>query len=171
MDIKKKGRFELSEEALVKVLARSSSLRSIARYLRVSEHLLFTVVVNHDHGCKKWGLTKSLGSWMMRYEPETTVRKVSVLNCAGGGLVLLYIETSKGAPVYHVGNPLFRQWARIPFPPYLSGYDVSRLQEQRFLFNDTGLVTKMEKGVVVGYKVVWTLLPCYVTVRRLSFGV
>ncbi|XP_010438256.1 PREDICTED: putative F-box protein At3g23950 [Camelina sativa] len=112
-------------------------------------------IVGH-HGSERWGLRNSIGSSITRYDPETTtVRKTSVLSCADG-LVLLYIETSEGAPEYHVGNPLLRQWVRIPLPPHLSPFDVVRLQENK-LFSDTGLVTKMEKGIVVGYKVVWML--------------
>ncbi|XP_020877197.1 putative F-box protein At3g23950 [Arabidopsis lyrata subsp. lyrata] len=62
----------------------------------------------------------------------------------------------EGAPMYHVGNPLLQQWVRIPFPPHLFVYDLVRLQGNRY-FNDNGLVTKMEKGIAVGYTVVWTL--------------
>lgn len=105
--------------------------------------------------CDRWGVTNSLDSFITRYNPETIVRKTSVLSCTDG-LVLLYTETIEGAPMYHVGNPLLGQWVRIPFPPHLSGYDVVRLQEDK-LFSDTGLVTKMEKGIAVGYKVVWML--------------
>ncbi|CAA7041105.1 unnamed protein product [Microthlaspi erraticum] len=123
-------------------------------------------IVGH-HGCSRWGLTSSLGSWLMRYSPETTVRKTSVLSCADG-LVLLYTETEEGAPMYHVGNPLLQEWVRIPLPPHLSGYDVVRLQEKRIVFSDSGLVTKMEKGVVVGYKVVW-VLPSHNVSKQVDF--
>lgn len=46
----------------------------------------------------------------MRY--NNPVRKASVLNTADG-LVLLYTEILEGAPMYHVGNPLLQQWARL----------------------------------------------------------
>ncbi|XP_010456810.1 PREDICTED: putative F-box protein At3g23950 [Camelina sativa] len=127
-------------------------------------------IVGH-HGCERWGLRNSIGSSITRYDPETTtelVRKTLVLSCADG-LVLLYIETSEGAPEYHVGNPLLRQWVRIPLPPHLSPFDVVRLQENK-LFSDTGLVTRMEKGIVVGYKVVWMLASSYLS-KEITFMV
>lgn len=111
-------------------------------------------IVGH-HGCERWGLTNSLGSSIKRYNSETTVTKTSVLSCADG-LVLLYTETSEGYPQYHVGNPLLQQWFQIPLPPHLSAFGVVRLQENN-KFSYTGLVTEMEKGIVVGYKVVWIL--------------
>lgn len=125
-------------------------------------------IVGH-HGCERWGLTNSLGASLITSynNPETTtLRKTSVLSCTDG-IVLLYTEDSQGSPMYHVGNPLLRQWVRIPLPPHLSAFDVVRLQENR-LFSDTGLVTKMEKGIAVGYKVVWMLASSCVS-RQLNF--
>lgn len=101
------------------------------------------------------GLPNSLGSSIKCYNSETTVRKTSVLSCADG-LLLLYTETSEGYPQYHVGNPLLQQWFQIPLPPHLSSFDVVRLQGNN-KFSDTGLVTEINKGIVVGYKVVWVL--------------
>lgn len=179
---------KIADEALVKILARLS-LRSIARFRSVSKEwkclidsdffrdlyesvnsstsslswsimntrnkTLALEIVGH-HGCERWGLTDSLGSFM-RHKSETEVRKTSVLSCTDG-IVLLYTETIEGSPMYHVGNPLLQQWVRIPLPPHLSPFDVVRLQENKN-FTDTALVTKMEKGIVVGYKVVWILVP------------
>ncbi|KAG7557642.1 hypothetical protein ISN44_As11g036070 [Arabidopsis suecica] len=113
---------------------------------------------------RKMGNTDSLGSFITRHNPSetTTVRKTCVLSCTDG-LVLLYTETIEGAPMYHVGNPLLRQWVQIPLPPHLSGYDVVRLQENQ-CFNDNGLVTKMEKGLWITKEVrclrslIWTRL-------------
>ncbi|ESQ38214.1 hypothetical protein EUTSA_v10029227mg [Eutrema salsugineum] len=174
------------EEALVKILARFA-LKSIARFRSVCKE--WKLIIDSDffrdlyeslnsnsssvswsimnrrnnnlqsleiigyHGCHRWGRTNSLGS-LMRYNPETTVRKTSVLSCTDG-LVLIYTETSEGSPMYHVGSPLFQQWVRIPLPPHLS--------ENR-CFSDTGLVTKMEKGTVASYKVVWVLAPSIVSI-------
>ncbi|XP_010424565.1 PREDICTED: putative F-box protein At3g23950 [Camelina sativa] len=185
------------EEALVKVLARVS-LRNIARFRSVckewkclidsdffrdlyeslkssSTSVSWSIMNTRDkrvsleivghHGCERWGLTNSLGSYM-HHIPETTVRKSSVLSCTDG-IVLLYTETVEGELMYHVGNPLLRQWARIPLPSHLSAFDVVRLQENRH-FSDNGLVTKMEKGVVVGYKVVWVLASTPLS-RELTF--
>ncbi|EOA22152.1 hypothetical protein CARUB_v10002720mg [Capsella rubella] len=118
-------------------------------------------IVGH-HGCKRWGLTQSLGSYM-HHKTDTPVRKTCVLSCTDG-IVLLYSETLEGSPMYHVGNPLLQQWVQIPLPPHLTVFDVVRLQENK-LFSDTGLVTKMEKGIVVGYKVVWMLASCIVSTR------
>ncbi|VVA99401.1 unnamed protein product [Arabis nemorensis] len=69
-----------------------------------------------------------------------------------------FLVVIKGSPMYHVRNPLLQQWVRIPLPPHLSSFDVVRLQENQY-FNDNGLVTKMENGIAVGYKVVWILAP------------
>ncbi|XP_010467905.1 PREDICTED: putative F-box protein At3g23950 [Camelina sativa] len=182
---KKQKQNLVPEEAWVKILTRLS-LRSIARFRSVCKEWKSTIdsdffrdlyesvssssssvswsifmnncnrteIIGH-HRCERWGLTDSLGSFITRpIETTTTVRKTCVLSCTDG-LVLLYTETIEGAPMYHVGNPLLRQWVLIPFPPHLSGYDVVRLQETQY-FNDNGLVTKIEKGIVVGYKVVWT---------------
>ncbi|KAG7552975.1 F-box domain [Arabidopsis thaliana x Arabidopsis arenosa] len=164
----------LTEEPLKNIWARFS-LRSIARFRSVCKEwkLLIDSDIFRDHylslnsssssvswsimnnknkteivghyRCKRWGITKSLGSFITHYNPETAVRKTCVL-CCTDGLVLLYTETMEGAPMYHVGNPLLQQWVRIPFPPHLSGYDLVRLQGNRY-FNDNGLVTKMEKGL------------------------
>ncbi|KAG7557526.1 F-box domain [Arabidopsis suecica] len=184
------------EEALVKILARLS-LKYIARFrsvckewksiidsdffrdlyesLKSSSSVSWSImntrnkrvsleIVGH-HGCERWGLTNSLGSYM-HHIPETKVRNNSVLSCTDG-IVLLYTETVEGELMYHVGNPLLRQWVRIPLPPHLSAFDVVRLQENRH-FSDNGLVTKMEKGIVVGYKVVW-MLASYPASKELTF--
>ncbi|XP_019090123.1 PREDICTED: putative F-box protein At3g23950 [Camelina sativa] len=117
-------------------------------------------IVGH-HGCKRWGLTDSLGSYM-HHKSDTPMRKTCVLSCTDG-IVLLYTETIEGAPMYHVGNPLLQQWVQIPFSPHLTVFDVVRLQENIF-FCDIGLVTKMEKGIVVGYKESGKLKMCIVFV-------
>ncbi|CAE6136365.1 unnamed protein product [Arabidopsis arenosa] len=136
----------------------NSSSSSVSWSIMSTRNKTLSLEIVGHHGCERWGLTESLGSFITRHNPSetTTVRKTCILSCTDG-LVLLYTETIEGAPMYHVGNPLLRQWVQIPLPPHLSGYDVVRLQENQ-CFNDNGLVTKMEKGIAVGYKVVWTLV-------------
>ncbi|WZZ40093.1 hypothetical protein YC2023_036352 [Brassica napus] len=77
---------------------------------------------------RRWGLTNSLGSWIMLSNNNNPVRKASVLNSTDG--------LKPGPHVYHVGNHLLQQWAQIPLPPHLSRYDLVRLQENT-LFSDT----------------------------------
>ncbi|VVB15985.1 unnamed protein product [Arabis nemorensis] len=134
----------------------NSSTSSVSWSIMNTKNKTFALEIVGHHGCERWGLTDSLGSFM-RHKFETQVRKTSVLTCTDG-IVLLYTETIEGSLMYHVVNPLLQQWFRIPLPPHLSAFDVVRLQENKHFF-DTGLVTKMEKGIVVGYKVVWTLVP------------
>ncbi|KAL1213238.1 putative F-box protein [Cardamine amara subsp. amara] len=91
----------------------------------------------------------SIGSFIKSYNPETTVRKTSVLSCTDG-LVLLYTETIDGAPMYHVGNPFLRQWVRIPLPSHLPGYDFVRLHRKIIFSATLESVTKMERGYCRG---------------------
>ncbi|CAH8272758.1 unnamed protein product [Arabidopsis lyrata] len=189
----KRIKLVVPEEVLVKILARLS-LTSIARFISVckewksiinsdyfrdqyeslnsSSSISWSImstrnqtfaseIVGH-HGCQRWGLKNSLGSYMHN-KSDTPLRKTCVLSCTDG-IVLLYTETIEGAPMYHVGNPLLQQWVQIPLPPHLTVFDVVRLQESMF-FSDTGLVTKMEKGIVVGYKVVWMLVSWFVSTK------
>ncbi|CAL9232209.1 unnamed protein product [Arabidopsis halleri] len=189
----KRIKLVVPEEVLVKILVHLS-LTSIARFISVckewksiinsdyfrdqyeslnssssvswsimsTRNQTFALEIVGHHGCQRWGLKNSLGSYM-HYKSDTPLRKTCVLSCTDG-IVLLYTETIEGAPMYHVGNPLLQQWVQIPLPPHLTVFDVVRLQENMF-FSDTGLVTKMEKGIVVGYKVVWMLVSWFVSTK------
>ncbi|CAH8273183.1 unnamed protein product [Arabidopsis lyrata] len=110
----------------------NSSSSSVSWSIMSTRNKTMSLEIVGHHGCERWGLTESLGSFITRHNPSetTTVRKTCVLSCTDG---------------------------LIPLPPHLSGYDVVRLQENQ-CFNDNGLVTKIEKGIAVGYKVVWTLV-------------
>lgn len=182
-----KTKMDLPEIALVNVLSRFP-LKSIARFRLISRewkslldsdffrdyyisfnssssvswsiiqtkpHKLSLEIVGH-HGCDTWGLTRSPGSYL-RFFVETTITKLLVLACTDG-LVLIYAETRDGSPLYYIGNPLFQEWVRIPLPPFLSSQDLERLRKNE-RFTDTGLVTKMQSGIVVSYKIVWMLRP------------
>ncbi|XP_010554161.1 PREDICTED: putative F-box protein At3g23950 [Tarenaya hassleriana] len=70
------------------------------------------------------------------------IRKVKVVACTDG-LVLLSVKPLSGSHAYYVSNPVLRQWVEIP-PSH---------QEDHH-FKISGLVTRVENGVVSGYKVV-----------------
>ncbi|CAL9233010.1 unnamed protein product [Arabidopsis halleri] len=166
----KKNLVVLTEEPLKNIWARFS-LRSIARFRSVCKgwKLLIDSDVFRDDYLSLNSSSSSVSWSIMNNKNKTeitAVRKTCVLSSTDG-IVLVYAETMEGAPMYHVGNPLLQQWVRIPFPPHLSVYDLVRLQGNRY-FNDNGLVTKMEKGIAVGYTVVWTLVSCGVS-KELTF--
>lgn len=69
--------------------------------------------------------------------------KIRVVSCADG-LVLLRHESSNESIRYYIGNPVLSQWTLLPPPPVLPG--------DRYY--DSGLVTRMHNGVILGYKVV-----------------
>ncbi|KAL0742678.1 hypothetical protein Bca4012_084191 [Brassica carinata] len=119
--------------------------------IQTNPHKLSLEIVGH-HGCNTWGLHRSPGSFL-RFFAKTTIRKLLVLSCTDG-LVSIYAEASDGSPLYYVGNPLLQDWFQLPLPPFLSSQDLDSLRENK-RFSDTGLVTKMQSGVVVSYKVVW----------------
>ncbi|XP_010488518.1 PREDICTED: putative F-box protein At3g23950 [Camelina sativa] len=129
----------------------SSSSISWSIIQTTQPHKLTLEIIGH-HGCKTWGLTRSPGS-LMSFYVERAIKKLQVLACTDG-LVLLYAEATDGTPMYYVGNPLFQEWFRIPLPPFLSSQDLEILRNRGRL-NDSGLVTKMQSGIVVSYKVVW----------------
>ncbi|XP_019092530.1 PREDICTED: putative F-box protein At3g23950 [Camelina sativa] len=173
---------EILEETLVNVLVRCS-LKDIARFRSVSKewkslidsdffrdlyislnsssstswsiiqtnpHKLTLEIVGH-HGCERWGLSRSPGS-LVSFFAETTITKLNVLACTDG-LVTICAESSDGSPMYYIGNPLLQEWFRLPQPPFRN-FERLRKNER---FSESGLVTKMENGVVVSYKVVWLL--------------
>ncbi|VYS58417.1 unnamed protein product [Arabidopsis thaliana] len=121
--------------------------------IQTRPHKLTLEIVGH-HGCKTWGLTRSSGS-LVSFFAETTIRKLQVLACTDG-LVLLYVESCVGTPMYYVGNPLFQEWFRIPLRPKYTSQNVEKLRNHE-RFSDSGLVTKMQSGIVVSYKVVWLI--------------
>lgn len=119
--------------------------------IQTNPHKLSLEIVGH-HGCNTWGLDRSPGSFL-RFFAKTTIRKLLVLSCTDG-LVSLCAEASDGSPLYYVGNPLLQDWFQLPLPPFLSSRDLRSLRKNE-RFSDTGLVTEMQSGVVVSYKVVW----------------
>ncbi|KAL1190504.1 putative F-box protein [Cardamine amara subsp. amara] len=130
-------------------ISLNSSSSTSWSIIQTIPHKLTLEIVGH-HGCKVLGVTESPGS-LMRFFLESTIRKVLVLACTDG-LVLIYAEASCGLPMLYIGNPLFQEWFRIPLPKFLSLTDFRKINER---FSDTGLVTKMQSGMVVSYKVVW----------------
>ncbi|XP_010490101.1 PREDICTED: putative F-box protein At3g23950 [Camelina sativa] len=161
---------EILEVTLVNVLLRCP-LKSIARFrsdfrdlyisfnssssvswsiIQTNPHKLALEIVGH-HGCERWGLSRSPGS-LVSFFAETTITKLNVLACTDG-LVTICAESSDGSPMYYIGNPLLQEWFRLPQPPFRN-FERLRKNER---FSESGLVTKMENGVVVSYKVVWLL--------------
>ncbi|CAN8258287.1 unnamed protein product [Cochlearia groenlandica] len=144
----------------------SSSSSSSWSIIQTNPHKLSLEIVGH-HGCDTWGLTRSPASYMSFFS-ETTITKLLVLSCVDG-LVSIYAETNLGSPLYYIGNPLFREWFKIPLPPFLSSLDFEGLKKDKDRFSDNGLVTKVEKGIL-SYKVVWILRPD-LSLSKLSFVV
>ncbi|CAH2052808.1 unnamed protein product [Thlaspi arvense] len=174
---------DLPEVALVNVLARFP-LKSIARFrlmsrewrslidsdffrdyyisfnssssvswsiIQIKPHKWSLEIVGH-RGCERWGLDRSPGTFPSFFA-ETTITKMLVLSCTDG-LVSIYTEDIDETPSYYIGNPLLQEWSRIPLPSLVSSLDLDFLRKNNH-FNDTGLVTKMENGIVVSYKMVW----------------
>ncbi|KAL1190505.1 putative F-box protein [Cardamine amara subsp. amara] len=108
-------------------------------------------IVGH-HGCRVLGLTQSPGS-LVSFFLETTIRKVVVLACTDG-LVLIYAETNDRTPMFYIGNPLLREWFRVPLHNIRNLQDLSNINGS---FKDVGLVTKVKSGMVVSYKIVVSL--------------
>ncbi|XP_010512008.2 PREDICTED: putative F-box protein At3g23950 [Camelina sativa] len=138
-------------------ISRNSSSSISWSIIQMQPHKLTLEIIGH-HGCKTWGLTRSPGS-LMSFFVERAIKKLLVLACTDG-LVLLYVEATDGSPIYYVGNPLFQEWFRIPLPPFLSSQDLERLRTYE-RYNDSGLVTKMQSGIVLSYKVVWLMITRY----------
>ncbi|XP_010468453.1 PREDICTED: putative F-box protein At3g23950 [Camelina sativa] len=132
---------------------RNSSSSVTWSIIQMRPHKLTLEIIGH-HGCKTWGLTRSPGS-LMSCLVERAIKNLQVLTCTDG-LVLLYAKATDGTPMYYVGNPLFQEWFRIPLPPFLSLQDLKILRN-RGLSGDSGLVTKMQSGIVVSYKVVFVM--------------
>ncbi|VVA94753.1 unnamed protein product [Arabis nemorensis] len=74
------------------------------------------------------------------------IKEITVVACADG-LVLLRLKPDEEDMMirYYIGNPVLPQW--IQLPPRVNLPDHKD-------FNDSGLVTRMHNGVLLGYKVV-----------------
>ncbi|ESQ47465.1 hypothetical protein EUTSA_v10022100mg, partial [Eutrema salsugineum] len=105
-------------------------------------------VVAH-YGCETWGLARPLGSYVFSFLRETfknktQKEKISVLAYTDVGLILVGFKSS---PTYYVANPILRQCVKLPLRPL-------RLLGQRDESFKPGLATRVEKDVLLGYKVV-----------------
>ncbi|CAA7023695.1 unnamed protein product [Microthlaspi erraticum] len=125
--------------------------------IQTRPHKLSLEIVGH-HGCSIWGLDRSPASFMSFFA-ETAIKKLLVLSCTDG-LVTVFAENIDGSPLYYIGNLLSREWFEIPLPSSssVSSQNLHSLRK-RNRFDDTGLVTEIKNGVVVSYKIVWTLKP------------
>ncbi|CAN8288406.1 unnamed protein product [Cochlearia groenlandica] len=102
------------------------------------------------YGCKKFGLTKSLSSYILSLQDYLNLPTSRCFYVASSnGLVFIEVfiaRTENTAYVYRsfVGNPVLQQWVEIPPPPEPC--------------KATGLVTCVEdNGVVSSFKVVRTI--------------
>ncbi|CAH8267077.1 unnamed protein product [Arabidopsis lyrata] len=97
---------------------------------------------------EKWGLKQSLGSCVSRFLHEVKAannnKRMGALAITDG-LILLGVSTNFGPNMFCVVNPVLRQWIKIPQPPPCSSVDG---------FLGAGLVTDMNNGDLLGYKVV-----------------
>ncbi|CAH2061229.1 unnamed protein product [Thlaspi arvense] len=104
------------------------------------------------YGCKIWGLSRSLGSYVSSFVTskfDTNNEKPRVLAYTDVGLILICVTSIPWNRTYYVANPVSLQCVKIPpLPKSLRPFT----QEGRF--SDAGLVTRTENGVVLGYKVV-----------------
>lgn len=100
--------------------------------------------------CAIWGLTRSLGSYLSSFLTktfETHNEKVRVLAYTNVGLILIGLGSDLKNPTYYVANPISQQCVKIPPRP------LRPLGQQEECFRP-GLVTRIEKDVLLGYKVV-----------------
>ncbi|XP_020887720.1 F-box protein At3g28330 [Arabidopsis lyrata subsp. lyrata] len=106
-------------------------------------------VVAH-YGCAIWGLTRSLGSYLSSFLSktfETHNEKVRVLAYTNVGLILIGLGSDLKNPTYYVANPISQQCVKIPPRP------LRPLGQQEECFRP-GLVTRIEKDVLLSYKIV-----------------
>ncbi|CAH8346582.1 unnamed protein product [Eruca vesicaria subsp. sativa] len=82
----------------------------------------------------------------IRHPIDADESKIRVVSCADGLVLLCHESSSSNESIrrYYIGNPLLSQWTLLPSPPILPGNH----------YNDSGLVTRMHDGVILGYKVV-----------------
>ncbi|EFH39088.1 hypothetical protein ARALYDRAFT_920231 [Arabidopsis lyrata subsp. lyrata] len=116
-------------------------------------HLFLSHHQNSSRGslrCAIWGLTRSLGSYLSSFLTktfETHNEKVRVLAYTNVGLILIGLGSDLKNPTYYMANPISQQCVKIPPRP------LRPLGQQEECFRP-GLVTRIEKDVLLGYKVV-----------------
>ncbi|EOA19624.1 hypothetical protein CARUB_v10002951mg [Capsella rubella] len=82
-------------------------------------------------------------------QSKKKVKEIRVVSCADG-LVLLRVKEEEDEMVYYVGNPVIAQWIQLP----LSSRPPRNAHTYPSHYSDTGLVTRMRNGALLGYKVV-----------------
>ncbi|KAG7575131.1 hypothetical protein ISN44_As09g032580 [Arabidopsis suecica] len=110
------------------------------------------------YGCENWGLSRSLGSYISsfltdKFENHKDHLKYNTLRVVAHtdiGLILICLKSHSLRRTYYVANPISRQCVEIPRPP--PPPPATRLRIFRPV--PSGLVTKVENGIVIGYKVV-----------------
>ncbi|XP_023640428.1 F-box protein At3g28330 [Capsella rubella] len=103
------------------------------------------------YGCDNWGLSLSLYSYISSFLTDEFENHkdptVYVLAYTDVGLILVCSYSDTIGRTNYVANPISRQCVGIPTPPPQTLLRVSRPVP-------SGLVTRVEDGVVLGYKVV-----------------
>lgn len=110
------------------------------------------------YGCENWGLSRSLGSYISSFltdkfenhKDQLKYNTIRVVAHTDVGLILICLKSHYLRRTYYVANPISRQCVEIPRPP--PPPPATRLSIFRPV--PSGLVTKVENGVVIGYKVV-----------------
>ncbi|CAA7015220.1 unnamed protein product [Microthlaspi erraticum] len=99
------------------------------------------------YGCEIWGLSRSLGSYISFLNEKFETEKVRYVSYTEVGLMLI------GMPAfsYYVANPISRQCVELPPIP---------LSLEVHFFGVSGLVTRIENGLLLGYKVVLVRTRC-----------
>ncbi|KAG7633672.1 hypothetical protein ISN44_As03g039570 [Arabidopsis suecica] len=109
------------------------------------EAVLPEVVVAH-YECETWGLPRSLSSYIssfITHKFNTQFPNVTLVVAYTHVGLILISSGNKLLTYYVAANPISRQCVEIPQPPPTVG-----------LYFTSGLVTKLEDHVVLGYKVV-----------------
>lgn len=115
-----------------------SLLRRFIHYQDTTEELLAS------YGCARWGIPRSLGSYISSPILDSRIEIVSfIVKATASGLLLVLTQ----GETYYVGNPVSRKWVKFrPCTLSLKSY---------FLSEKFGLVTRAdENGAILDYKVV-----------------
>ncbi|CAF1725350.1 F-box protein At1g49990-like [Brassica napus] len=170
-----KRRKRIPAEILMEILARLP-MKAIARFKSVSKKwnsetespyfirryfslhpnsstwsLMFLTKLYHPiteaigfHGRDTWDLPKSLASYVLPFQPYPNLPTVNnyYYVASSNGLIWIEVYLTHHNRRSFVGNPVSKQWVEIPQPPNKCAA--------------TGLVTRVENGLVTSFKVVRT---------------
>ncbi|KAG2302541.1 hypothetical protein Bca52824_031192 [Brassica carinata] len=111
-------------------------------FITMPDHPITEAIGFHGGG-DTWDLPNSLASYVLPFQPYPNVPTVSNYYVASSnGLIWIEVFLTFHNRRSFVGNPVSKQWVEIPPPPNPC--------------TPTGLVTRVENGVVTSFKVVRT---------------